>query len=126
MNMMFPKEKRKKRQKRHKKSILHQKDGTCYLCGKLNGDRRIHAVTQEHHIFGGANRSRSEEEGLKVYLCLRHHIEGPEAVHNNHTNMRILQRDGQRAFEKAHSRAEFMQIFGRNYLDENSDPSSKH
>ena len=43
---------------------------------------------------------------------------GPEAVHNNHKNMRILHRDGQRAYERTHSRAEFMSLIGRNYLDE--------
>lgn len=35
---------------------------------------------------------------------------GPEAVHNNHKNMRILHRDGQRAYERTHSRAEFMSL----------------
>ena len=43
---------------------------------------------------------------------------GPEAVHNNHKNMRVLHRDGQRAYERTHSRAEFMSLIGRNYLDE--------
>ena len=72
---------------------------------------------QEHHIFGGPNRQLSEEEGLKVYLCISHHIIGPEAVHNNIENMRYLQREGQQVFEKTHTRQEFIEKFGRNYLD---------
>lgn len=114
--MMYPKTRKKKR-KQHKTSILHQKDGTCYLCMK-SGNYRRHQVIHEHHIFGGPNRQISEAEGMKVYLCLAHHIDGPEAVHNNIKNMRILQEDGQRAYERTHSRKEFMERFGRNYLDE--------
>ena len=116
--MMYPKPQRKKKRKKHKASILHCKDGTCYLCMKLKGDYRRYPVVHEHHIYDGPNRQNSEAEGLKVYLCLDHHIMGPEAVHNNHKNMRILHRDGQRAYERTHSRAEFMSLIGRNYLNE--------
>lgn len=79
--MMFPKPQRQKKRKKHKASILHCKDGTCYLC-------------PEHHILGS------------------------RAVHNNQENMRILQQDGQRAYERTHTREEFMELIGRNYLDE--------
>lgn len=116
--MLFPKPTRKKKRKTHKPSILHQKDGTCYLCMKLKGDYRIHPVVHEHHIFDGPNRQISEAEGLKVYLCLGHHIDGKEAVHNNIENMRFLQQEGQRAYERTHTRAEFMKIIGRNYLED--------
>lgn len=115
--MMFPKPQRKKKRKRHKASILHCKDGTCYLCMKLKEDYRIYPVVHEHHIYDGPNRSISEAEGLKVYLCLEHHIWGPCAVHNNKENMRLLQMDGQRAYERTHTREEFMELIGRNYLD---------
>lgn len=106
-----------KRRKKHKASILQSKDNTCYLCRILNDDYR-QGFVHEHHIYGGANRSISEAEGLKVYLCLKHHIDGAEAVHNNINNMRILQREGQRAYEQEHSRQQFMELIGRNYLDE--------
>lgn len=86
--MKYPKQKRRKKRKEHKPSILHQKDGTCYLCIKLRKDYRIHPVVHEHHIFGGPNRQISEAKGLKVYLCLEHHLWGHQAVHNNHGIMR--------------------------------------
>ena len=108
-----------KKRKRHKTSILHQKDGTCYLC-RESGNYQYHKVLHEHHIFGGPNRPISEAEGLKVYLCVRHHV-GRDAVHNNHEKMRLLQRDGQRAFERTHTREEFMRLFGRNYLDSDGE-----
>lgn len=118
--MKFPKPQRRKRRKKHKASILHCKDGTCYLC-MLKGDYRIHPVVHEHHIYDGPNRSISEAEGLKVYLCLAHHTDGPAAVHNNHDNMLLLQQDAQKAYERTHTREEFMQLIGRNYLDENAE-----
>lgn len=114
--LMFPKTPAKKKLKAHKESILHKRNGTCYLCDRLHGDDCYHEVLQSHHIFGGYNRDRSEAEGLKVYLCLAHHTEGSEAVHKNAEVMRMLQEDGQRAFEEEHSREEFMLMFGKNYL----------
>ena len=114
--LMYPKTPDRKKVKSHKASILHKKDGTCYLCEKLHGGGYWYDNLQSHHIFGGANRDKSEAEGLKVYLCLAHHTEGPEAVHKNPKIMRLLQEDGQRAFEEEHSREEFMLMFGKNYL----------
>ena len=117
--LMFPKIPAKKKRKKHKASILHKKDGTCYLCMKLHGDYTIKKGLQEHHVFGGyANRPISEAEGLKVYLCLWHHEEGPEAVQNNIINNRMVQQDAQRAFERMYSRERFVELFKRNYLEE--------
>lgn len=116
--LMYPKPRKTKKRKKHKQSILHTKDGTCYLCIKLYGDYRQHRVTHEHHIYdGNPNRAISEAEGLKVYLCLSHHLNGSEAVHNNSKNMRLLQQEGQEAYERTHSREEFMELVGRNYLE---------
>lgn len=116
--MMFPKEKHVKKRKKHKKSILQEKNGCCYLCMKLDHDYRHHFTLHEHHVFGGSNRSNSEAEGLKVYLCVQHHIDGPAAVHNNHENMLLLQQDAQRKYEQTHTRADFMKLMERNYLEE--------
>ena len=110
--MLFPKTKAKTKKKRmrHPASILHDKSSrTCYLCVTLHDNWNEHRILDEHHIFGGPNRKNSEEYGLKVYLC-----------HDHHNNARIrheLQRTAQRLFEKQHSHKEFMEIFGRNYLD---------
>lgn len=114
--MRLKKPQYRKKRKKHKASILQQKDGTCYLC-MLQGDYRIHPVVHEHHIYDGPNRAISEAEGFKVYLCLSHHTCGPEAVHNNRDNMRALQREAQKAYERTRTRAEFMDLIGRNYLD---------
>lgn len=99
------------------KSIMHKKtDHTCYLCKKLYYDNSFKSGLHEHHVFDGPNRKLSEHFGLKVYLCLNHHTSGKEAVHNNIKNMRIIQEDGQRAFEKKYPDLNFRELFGRNYL----------
>ena len=119
-DLKFPKETRKKKRKKHKASILQQKDGRCFMC-MLEGNDQLYRGIQEHHIYGGPNRQQSEEEGLKVYLCLDHHTAGPEAVHNNHSNMLKLQQIGQKEYEKTHSREEFIKKFGKNYIYEQEE-----
>lgn len=115
--LLFPKPQTKKKRKRHKPSILQRKDGTCYLCMLLNNDYHKHDVLHEHHIFGGnSNRNHSEAEGLKVYLCVEHHMTGSAAVHRCQKTQELLHRIGQWEFEQTHTREEFMNIFGRNYL----------
>lgn len=108
--------------KRHKKSILQEKDGTCYLCRILHDDCRPKGI-EEHHIFYGPNRAVSEAEGMKVYLCHSHHQyaydSNPEAIHGNPVSRktdRLLKEIAQQEYEKTHDRDEFMSLFGRNYL----------
>lgn len=100
------------------KSIMQDKeDGTCYLCRKLHGDDSIKTVRQEHHVFGGtANRRLSEKYGLKVYLCLDHHLTGPEAVHKDAETAVLLKQEGQRAFKERYRGMDFVKIFGKNYM----------
>lgn len=113
--LLFPKKKVRKRKPR-KESILQEKDGRCYLCMK-SGDYRIHPVTHKHHVYPGALRKISDENGFTVNLCVKHHEFDAAAVHENQDNMRRIQRDCQRKYEETHSREEFMNLVGRNYLD---------
>lgn len=118
MGMLFPKEKEKKKRKIHPKSILHNKgDRTCYLCMLLDDNYKTHIILHEHHIYGGPNRNNSEREGLKVYLCLEHHETGKLAVHSCRETRELLQKIGQRTYEKTHTREDFVKIFGKNYLE---------
>lgn len=113
--LMFPKSPKKKKRKTHRKSILYQPPGTCWLCICLHGDCR-EKFTHKHHIFGGPNRGISEAEGFTADLCLEHHELGREAVHNNYETRNLLQQAAQQEYEKTHSREEFMSLIGRNYL----------
>ena len=114
--LMYPKVPAKKKRKKHKVSILQAHDGTCYLCRRLHDDCRIHAYLERHHVFGGADRDKSEAEGLTVYLCVAHHREGPEAAHLNRYINRILQQDAQMVYEAQHSHEEFMELIGKNFI----------
>lgn len=108
------------------KSIMHKKDGTCYLCMMLNGDYDDHKVTEEHHaVFGVQNRSKAEHWGLKVYLCPDHHRNGKEAVHKNYKITRYLQEKAQQAFEKFHPELNWMEEFGRNYIQSEPQKAEK-
>ena len=90
------------------KSILQQSK-RCYLCGR--GGRWLH----EHHIFEGSRRQKSEEYGLKVWLCVKHHT-GAEGAHSIPGVRELLHKAGQRKFEETHTREEFIRIFGKSYL----------
>lgn len=101
----------------------NKKDRTCYLCMMLHADDSIKAVLQEHHIFGGtANRKISERYGIKVYLCLDHHLTGTEAVHRNAGVAILLKQEGQRIFQRRYPDMDFMKIFGKSYLADDDEP----
>jgi hypothetical protein len=93
------------------KSILQQDDDVCFLCGG-------YGATEWHHIFGGANRKKSEHYGLKVRLHHDCHNEPPEGVHFNKDKMQYLHEEGQKAAMKRYgwSKDEFRQMFSKNYL----------
>lgn len=82
----------------------------CFFCGKDCG-------LELHHIFPGwANRRLSDEDKLYVYLCHNHHNEPPNGVHFNKDMMLFLKQYGQRKYEETHTREEFMERYGKNYL----------
>ena len=81
----------------------------CFVCG-------CHRDLELHHIMHGtANRRLSTRYGLVCWLCKWHH-RGKYGVHYNAELNRKLQAEAQTAFERAHSREEWMKIFGKNYL----------
>lgn len=99
------------------RSIMHDKDGSCYMCDLLKV-KPMSPYREEHHVFNGPNRKISEHYGLKVYLCIAHHTIGKEAVHNNSENMLMLKKEGQKAFMKRYPNKDFIRIFGKNYLSD--------
>lgn len=92
------------------KSII-QNEKECYIC-------RTNKNLHEHHIIHGPNRNNSEKYGLKVWLCSYHHnMGGTNGVHGDAKKDLYFKRLAQRKFEESHTREEFMQIFGKNYLE---------
>lgn len=124
--LMFPKPQRKKKRKVHKKSILKTEKHVCYLCARLYNDYG-YKYTEEHHVlYGAGQRQQAEEEGLKADLCIYHHREGPQAVHNNRAMRELLCRIAQREYEKTHSHEEWMEKFRKNYLEDCNGANVEH
>lgn len=79
---------------------------------------------QRHHIFGGANRDLSDQDGLWVPLTQEHH-EGKNSVHMNKEMKVLMHIIGQLAWEKhcvaageteESARELFRKRYGRSYL----------
>lgn len=86
------------------------KSKCCWVCGS--------PYVHLHHIFFGANRKNSDKNGLTVYLCPEHHNMSNEGVHFNKDLDLKLKHTAQRAYEKTHTRDEFMKLIGKNYLED--------
>nr|DAO43366.1 MAG TPA: Recombination enhancement function protein nuclease, DNase, HYDROLASE.4A [Caudoviricetes sp.] len=98
-----------------KKSIVENNPEECYVCGTTGSLER-------HHIFGGnPGRKLSERYGLTVHLCYLHHRDSKEGVHFNKELCDRLHKEGQKIFEKNHTREEFMEVFKRNYMTDEAD-----
>lgn len=89
-----------------------QSEKVCWLCGAACG-------LDEHHVFPGPLRGKSEQYGLKVYLCHDTcHLFGRYAVHRCRETRLALQRCAQAAAMREYgwTTADFIREFGRNYI----------
>ena len=96
------------------KSIIQTDKTRCYICGK-NAYADYWGL-DEHHVYSGANRKKSERYGLKVYLCHNScHLYG---VHKNAELNRQLRADVQRKAMEHYgwTTEEFIKLFGKNYI----------
>ena len=95
------------------KSII-QTEKKCFFTGSSRN-------LDKHHIFfGNPGRKLSEKYGLWVWLEHERHIEmSPyRTPHNDADVDRELKVIAQLAFEKENPNLNFIEIFGRNYLDQ--------
>ena len=87
--------------------------GTCFLCGKVG-------PLEEHHVFPGALRKKSERYGLKVGLCGEScHRNGRTSAHQCRETADALKQFWQIRYMMQHraSVSDFRAEFGKNYLD---------
>lgn len=90
-------------------SILQDKK-ECYLSRRADGLHR-------HHIyFGPGLRKISEDNGFWVWLSPEWHNMSGSGVHFDRALDLRLKRECQQAFERTHTREEFIRLVGRNYL----------
>ena len=91
------------------RSILSN-EKVCYICGSPNNLHR-------HHVFGGANRKRSDREGCWVYLCAPHHNMSDKGVHFDREADLKLKRECERAWVDRNGTIEdFIEAYGKNYI----------
>lgn len=93
-------------------------DAMCWLCHTTRDLER-------HHVFQGANRNHSEEEGCWCFLCRHCHHDVVHAHREIEISgrgkvdaMQFLHETCQTMWEHAHGddREGFMRIFGRSWL----------
>lgn len=93
------------------KSII-QNEKQCYVCGTTYN---LH----DHHIFEGfANRKLSEREGLKIWLCGRHHNLSREGIHQNRELDLKIKKMAQEKWQEKNNKTkeDFIKIFGRSNI----------
>lgn len=88
----------------------------CFVCHTPLG---LH----KHHIFYGynGNRDKSEKYGCWVYLCGKHHNLSNEGVHFDKRLDNMLKTMAQRKFNQVYKSVRFVDIFHRNYLEDEED-----
>jgi len=92
-------------------SIFTDDMNHCYFTGSLEVER--------HHVFGAANRSRSEVYGYVIPLHPTLHPNGAmfKITKENLKIDKYLKQRCQRDYEKKHgSREDFIKEFGESYL----------
>lgn len=67
-------------------------------------------------FYGNSNRKQSEKYGCWVWLCGRHHNLSDYGIHFDKDLDLKVKKLAQSKFEENHSRQEFMQIFGKNWI----------
>lgn len=75
---------------------------------------------EEHHVFfNRGQRKISDKHGFIVDLCSICHRSQPQGVHGGNRELDLkLKRICQEEYERNHTRAEFMRLIGRNYMEE--------
>lgn len=98
----------------HKHSILQGKEKYCWITGARN------VPLEKHHVlFGPKFRKMADKHGFWVWLTPEFH-RGDNGVHgkNGHTLDLMLKQEVQTAYEKMYGHEAWMELVGRNYLEE--------
>ncbi len=74
--------------------------------------------SHKHHIFGGANRKLSEQDGLFIYLTPEMHNMSDAGIHFNTAFMDYAHVVGQRTWQEYYKKTkeDFIKRYGRSYL----------
>lgn len=115
--LLFPKNKKIKKYKKHaKQSIIHN-EKYCYLCWKRHGRLNSNNLHKHHCFHGTANRRLAEEDGLFINVCVNCHELDKDAIHNDaRTDMFVMQQAQSEYEKQIGSREKFVARYGKNFL----------
>lgn len=84
----------------------------CFICGINQG------LHKHHIIHGSANRKKSDEDGLWIYLCGKHHNLSNEGVHNNKNLDLSLKKMAEKRWLEFYGKSEedFIKRYGKTYI----------
>ena len=91
------------------KSIVHTNNGYCYIC-------KQYGQLVEHHVFNGtANRKKSEEDGMKVYV----HTVCHEWIHTHEISDLNLKAICQKIWQEYYNKTDedFIKRYGIDYIE---------
>ena len=90
---------------------LMSNEKVCFVC-------KTTFNLHKHHIFGGANRTKSDKDGCWCWLCASHHNMSNQGVHLNREADLRLKRICEMRWIKANNKTEedFIKKYGRSYL----------
>lgn len=90
------------------KSILQSDKSVCYVCGR-------YGANNEHHIYNGYNRKKSEKDGMKVYL----HATCHDYIHTNEFADLMLKAKCQVKWQEYYNKTkeDFIKRYGKSYID---------
>lgn len=91
---------------RKNKSVIQSNNDYCYVCGKPQPN-------DEHHIFNGPNRKKSDQDGMIIYVHRTCHT----WLHNHPISNLTFKRRAQKIWElKNGNREDFIKRYGKSYI----------
>ena len=100
------------------KSII-QAEKECYICRRWYNVRTTSGL-EEHHVITGPLRAFAERNGLKVWLCHRHHNEPGYSAHFDAGLALALKAAAQKSYKEKNgpgAHAAWMAAVGKDYLN---------
>lgn len=88
------------------KTILQTDLDVCFVCGKRG-------ATDWHHVFNGAMKKRSEEDGMMIHIHRGCH----RFLHEHPMSNETMKKRAQRKWEETYGdREAFIERYRKNYL----------
>lgn len=93
---------------------IMQEEKVCYVT-------RSTVMLDKHHCLNGPLRQKADDLGLWVWLRHDVHMMLHSHMHPYENLYWDLKREAQKAFEREHSREEWMSLIGRSYLGDDDE-----